>query len=430
MTYANETFERRVRDWLHADAEHRVPDHLDAVLRLTSVQRQRPAWSSLERWLPMDTTFRPRLFQTPRFSQLLLVGAVILALVAALILYAGTQQHRLPPPFGPARNGIVLSSGNGDIVEVDPATLARTTLVGGPTFDFGPGFSRDGTKLSFVRTAPSDCGKPDCGLYLMVANLDGSDVRQLTPGMPQLDWADWSPDGSKFAFLTSNPNGPGRVLAVVNADGSDLKIDTVGRPLYPAGWLPPNGDEIVIRGDHAKPRDPAVGIYAVHLDGTGLRPLTTRPAHSDDDYQNVSVSQDGRLIAYRDDGDSGGFQEHILDLSTGVDRILPGPKGQSGGIFSPDGTKIAYLRGVDPDQIQLVVAPVDGSSTGILLGKAAAWGADGPTINNYSWTADGTAILANYDSEKVARLLPIDGSTPIDLDHGDLALPAMQRLAP
>jgi hypothetical protein len=427
MTYANEIFERRVREWLHADAEHRVPDHLEAVLRLTSVQRQRPAWSSLERWLPMDTTFRPRLFQTPRFSQVLVVGALILALVATLILYAGTQQHRLPPPFGPARNGIVLSSGNGDIVEVDPASLARTTLVGGPTFDFGPGFSRDGTKLSFVRVAPSDCGKPDCGLYLMVANLDGSDIRQLTPGMPALDWADWSPDGSKFAFLTSNPNGPGRVLSVVNVDGSGLKIDTVGRPLYPAGWLPPNGDEIVIRGDHAKPRDPPVGIYAVHLDGTGLRPLTTRPAHSDDDYQRVAVSPNGRLIAYTDDGMPA--HEHILDLGTGEDRILPGD-GQLGGIFSPDGTKIAYLRGVGGDLLQLVVAPVDGSSTGVLLGKAAGWGADGPTINNYSWTADGTAILANYDSEKVARELPIDGSTPIDLDHGDLALPAMQRLAP
>ena len=144
----------------------------------------------------------------------------------------------------------------------------------------------------------------------------------------------------------------------------------------------------------------------------------------------MDVSQDGRLIAYRDDGDVGGFQEHILDLATGIDRILPGPKGQSGGAFSPDGTKIAYLRGVNGDLIQLVVAPVDGSSDGILLGKAAAWGPDGPTINNYQWTADGTAILANYDSEQVARLLPIDGSKPIDLDHGNLALPTMQRLAP
>ena len=151
----------------------------------------------------------------------------------------------------------------------------------------------------------------------MVANADGSDERQLTPGMPALDWADWSPDGSKIAFLTADPKGPGRVLAVVNADGSGLQVDTVGRPVYPAGWLPPNGDEIVIRRRAHHPGDRPAGIFAVHPDGTGLRPLTTRPAHSDNDYQTVSVSQDGRLIAYRDDGDPGGFQEHILDLRDG-----------------------------------------------------------------------------------------------------------------
>ena len=57
--------ERAVRTrpsaWLHEDAAFRVPDHLDVL----EVTRRRPAtgWSSLERWLPVDTTFHPRLFQ-------------------------------------------------------------------------------------------------------------------------------------------------------------------------------------------------------------------------------------------------------------------------------------------------------------------------------------------------------------------------------
>ena len=54
----------------------------------------------------------------------------------------------------------------------------------------------------------------------------------------------------------------------------------------------------------------------------------------------------------------------------------------------------------------------------------------GRRSTTFSWSADGTAIFADYDSEQVARLVPIDGSKPIDLDHGNLALPAMQRLAP
>lgn len=426
----NDRFERAMTDWLHDDAAGRVPDHLAEVLSVTAVTRRRPAWSSPERWLPVDLTFRPRFFQTPRLTRALLVAAVILAVLAALLLYAGTHQQKLPPPFGPARNGVILSSGNGDIVQVDPVTLKRTILVGGPTFDFGPGFSRDGTKLSFLR-GTSDCGKPDCGLSLMVGNADGSGLRAVTPAWQSIDWADWSPDGSRIAFLTANQHGAGRVLSLANADGTDLRVDIVGRSVYPAGWLPPTGDEIVFRGEHTNPVvDPEVGIYAIHPDGTGERRLTPRPPESEDDFQEVAVSQDGRLIAYRDAGLEGGFQEHILELATGKDLILPGPKHQSGGVFSPDGTKIAYLRGVEGELVQLVVAPVDGSSTGILLGKAAAWGPDGPTINNYSWTPDGSALLVNYEAEQVARLVPIDGSPPIDLDHGNLALATMQRLAP
>lgn len=261
-----------------------MPDHLEAVLRETSVQPQRPAWSSLERWLPVDTTFRPRLFNAPRVNQVLLVAMLILGLLAALLLYAGSQQHKLPPPFGPAKNGIIYSSGNGDIVKVDPVTLTRTTIIGGSTFDFGPGFSRDGRKILFLR-GTSDCGEPDCGLSLMVANIDGSGLHAVTPAWQSMDWADWSPDGSRIAFLSANQHGLGRVLGIVNADGSDLKVDIVGRSVYPAGWLPPNGDEIVFRGEQTSPvADPVLGIYAIKPDGTGERRLTTRTPENDGDF--------------------------------------------------------------------------------------------------------------------------------------------------
>jgi Tol biopolymer transport system component len=315
-------------------------------------------------------------------------------------------------------------------VVVDPVTHSNRTLIGGDTFDFGPGFSRDGTKFIFLRGASPDCGKPDCGLMLMLANADGSGVRELTPGVPGLDWADWSPDGKRIAILSSARSAQGHDLVIVNADGSGMTTLDVGRFVHELSWRPPTGDEIVFRGEPAVTGDPLPGIFAVHPDGTGLRELTTRPAHSGDDYQTVAVSPDGSLVAYRDDGDPGGFQQHILDLRTGADSILPGPKGQFGGSFSPDGTMVVYLRGVADNKVRLVVAPVDGRDPGLELGPAAPFGSDGPTINNYSWSPDGTAVLANYDDEKVARLLPIDGSPPIDLDHGELALPTYQRVAP
>jgi hypothetical protein len=428
---AQDRFERTVASWLRDDAMPASPDQLEALLVRTSAIRQRRWWSSPERWLPMDTTVRPRLFNEPRMSQVLLVAAIILALLGAALLYAGTHQTHLPAPFGPARNGLLYTSVDGDIYAVDPVTLARHVVVGGSTFDYGPSFSRDGTKLSFARGAPSDCGKPDCGLMLMIANIDGSDVRPLTPSLLMLDGSDWSPDGSQIAFDAAYPGRSGHVLMIVKTNGSGIRTLDVGRPIHEMSWLPPDGKEIVFRGEQLDPRrDPPVGIWAIDVATGKLRKISVRPPHSDNDYQCVGVSPDGTRVTYRDDGDPDGFQQHFIDLQTGVDSVLPGPKGRFCGGFSPDGTKLALIRGIPPDKFQFSVVTLDGSRPAIGLGPVVGFGSDGPSMNNWSWTPDGTGILANYDAENEAMLLPIDGSPPVVLIRGGMALPGEQRLAP
>jgi Tol biopolymer transport system component len=56
------------------------------------------------------------------------------------------------------------------------------------------------------------------------ANVDGSDVRQLTqPSYKEQDgFPEWSPDGSKILFAHIDINGTSDVW-VMNADGSGLK---------------------------------------------------------------------------------------------------------------------------------------------------------------------------------------------------------------
>ena len=78
---------------------------------------------------------------------------------------------------------------------------------------------------------------------------------------------------------------------------------------------------------------------------------------------------------------------------------------------------------------QLVVAPTDGSNIGNTLGPVAPLGPDGPIINNYVFTPDGKAVIANY-GDNLTRLLPIDGSDSTILSQGSLAFAAYQRLAP
>ena len=205
----NDEFARQLAGWLDEDSARRVPEHLDEVLLRTMATRQRPWWSSLRRWLPMDIPAPRALPVRPGSLRALAVLAIVALAIAALLLVVVGSQRHLPPPFGVARNGALLSSADGDVFTVDPKTGDATPLITGPTFDFGPGFSRDGTRFAFLRGAPTPCGKPDCGLILVVANADGSGLRELTPGEPGLDWADWSPDGTQIAFLRGDGSSEG-----------------------------------------------------------------------------------------------------------------------------------------------------------------------------------------------------------------------------
>ena len=421
----NDGFERTVSDWLDEQAGHGMPGYLDEVLARTTRTRQRPAWSSLERWLPVQSTLR--FTQAPRVAWLLVVLGMVIALAAAA-LWIGSR-HRLPNPFGPARNGAIVSSHDGDIFAVDPVTHAERLLVGGKTMDFGPAFSRDGTKLMFLRGSgdPSD----DKGLVLVVADADGTAVRELTPQQPGFDWLDWSPDSRQIAFLSQPVADGPRLINVANVDGSGVTTLDVGRSAHFLSWLPPLGGEIVFRGERLTPADPPPGLFAVHPDGSGLRPLSKTPPSNDADFVNPAVAPDGTRLTYTSNLTYAHI--HVLDLVTGKDIVLPDPtKGftnQFGSAyFSPDGRLVGYLREfLDDKTYQFVVAPSDGSSTGTLIGPRLRE----PTKDvNWTWTPDGSAVVVDYGADLTVRLLPIDGSPGTVIGKGDLAFADIQRLAP
>jgi Tol biopolymer transport system component len=432
----NDEFERQLIGWLREDSAHRVPEHLTEVLVRTVATRQRPWWSSARRWLPIDLTApRAALIPSRSWRYILILAGVVLV-IAALIIFAAGSRRQLPPPFGLARNGIVITAVNGDLFSVDPKTSSKSPLVSDAPdeVDFGPGFSRDGTRISYLRSVMG-------GQQLVVANPDGGDAHSVTPVMEAIDQADWSPDGSRIVVLS-------RVLSVgqihvVSTDHSGLDTPIVlPFPANQVSWLAPNGAEILFRGEHVADKDPPPGIFAIRPDESGLRSLSTRPATNPADYQDVSGSPDGTKLLYREDGQAGLFRIHVLDLRTGEDRVLPAPTdaaGQTSAVFSPDGVHVAYLRlsvnsGANSRLIfQLVVAPLDGSTDGTELPLLGVLGDDGPTINNYFFTPDGSAVVANELTNRTEWLLPIDGSPGTVIARGTAAYDALstvQRLAP
>ena len=418
----NDAFERNLSVWLHEDAEHRVPDHLEEVLQRTAVARQRPAWSSLERWLPMDTTLRPRPVVLPRVGRLVLIAAVILALVGLAIIAAGSRQ-RLPEPFGLARNGMFVTSRDGEIYLMDRTTSDSRLAVGGAGFDFSPIFSRDGTKMVFLRSDVPLDEQQVAILTLYVANADGSEIRALTSPTKALDWFDWSPDGTRIAYMAQG------ALWVVDVAGGAPQRLRAAEPVHFPTWLPPDGKEIVYRHETESP-----GIFAIEPDVTAQpRQLSKTIANNRFDFQSIAASPDGSRISFTRWSPAGLPRVFAIDAITGEEIAFPmeGGIGQQGTVvYSPDGRLVAYAR-IFATGFQVVVANSDGTGNERPVGPRKQ-SSGGEVDAAWAFTPDGTALAVRYGNDVggATQLLPLDGSPATDLGSGGFEFVDIQRVAP
>ena len=433
-----DTFGRDLSRWLHEESEHRVPDHLSEVLVQTAATRQRPWWSSPERWLSMQATarFAPA---APRLYWLVLVGVVVGALIAAALL-AGLGRPRLPAPFGPARNGDFVFSANGDIYRFDPADGSMEPLVIGESWDFGAAFSRDGTRLAFGRGVDPATVTPgaDPGFVIALADADGTNVHEVTDTLLGNCWSDWSPDGRFDVFRTERPGGYGLLNVLDIERGTVETIDPgISVRCGPISYRPPTGAEIIFRGDSGTTH----GVFAIHPDGTGFRQVNKEFPTCDCD--TGLISPDGRYLVVDRWSTSGVVGMWLLDLETGDERRLPMPSRHfaRGGTFSPDGTMIAFpmLHGIAPNQnaYQVAIAPIEGTENAQTLGPEIELPANGSdeSFVSITFTPDGQQVIAAYPDDPASTnntiwLLPIDGSPGREIGGGTFASLDIQRLAP
>lgn len=417
-----------ISEWLRQRAGPGTPVYLEEILDVTRGTRQRRRWSSLERWLPMDTTFSGRVAPAFRpIGPLFVAALLVLALLAAMLIVGSRPQ--LPPPYGPAMTGLTLRAEGGDIYLVDPASHERTKITSGPEWDSYPVFSRDGTKLVFLqRTTQADAYEA-----LFVANADGSGPRPLTEPLLEISSGDWSADGSYIA-LTSLVNGLSRITVLNLRTGSANTLD-VGMAAESVSFLPPNGQEIMFRGGSVLPS----AVWAVRPDGTGLRPLTPRDGLPDLGYEDPVVSPDGRLLAYWSWDDDIAQVVHVRDLVDGSiwaipksgtfdDRIRPS--------FSPDGRSLLMYRshrdGPPPHFNgfrQLVLAAPDGSESGIPLGPEFPYTDSAVPDLAATFSTDGSEVLLLNPGQHRLWTLPIDGRAGTSEPWGSDDLPGLQRIA-
>ena len=196
----------------------------------------------------------------------------------------------------------------------------------------------------------------------------------------------FSPDGSKLAFLRASKPGDPRQVWVMNADGGEARqITFAAKGVQDFAWSP-DGGRIVYCTD----TEPAAGAAA----GT----QTEGP-------RVVEVNR----IRYRHDlqGWRGDAHYHLftVDLETGDGaQITRGDWDDYGPVWSPDGSKIAFISGRrdDRDTHALTEAYV----VDVQSGQAAeCWSEGLSSVGAVAWSPDSRRLVAVASEDESGMVL-------------------------
>ncbi len=325
--------DRRLSTFFTAASSEALPDGvLDDVYAVTRQMPQRKGLAA-RRTVDLAAWWTNPFGPAPQLRMVAIAVLLLIALAASLVYVAG-HYRRLPPPYGPADNGVI-------VFDVDKRLYLRepdgttTPLDIGLDRSWGPAFSPDGTRFAFWSQGAD--GTP---IVLYVANADGTDARPIAGDVrfSGFQGISWSPDGTRIVYQSEH-NGFHAALYVAAADGSGarrISPDDGADRLSPA-WSP-HGDLIVYRKD-------AAGLVQIELavmspDGGDERTLKQAQISSGG-FKGSQWSPDGTRIAYfRMIGGSDVVE--VMDLEGTVQRVSGDDEDAYNPVWSNDGRRIAY----------------------------------------------------------------------------------------
>jgi dipeptidyl aminopeptidase/acylaminoacyl peptidase len=292
-----------------------------------------------------------------------------------------------------------------ELVLVDIATGAQKVL----TFDRkgvgSPRWSPSGDALAFVAVAPytkdkankDDTAKREDSPQVFVMSMSGGDAKKVTNAPNGVEQFAWRPNGKDIAYVTSEDPSNQKEIEKHNDsfEVGDNDYLATGAPTPSHIWL------VSAEGANAKRL----------TSGSWSLPKSAPPSSP---ASPISWTPDGKFLTFTRQehphfGDADLSTLQILNVETGEIRKLTNhEKFESFGLFSPDGSQLAYWypRDGDPNNVnEIFVTPASGGN-----GVDLTLGLD-RNLYRAIWMPDGQSLLVGgHDGTEVAMWLqPLKG---------------------
>jgi Tol biopolymer transport system component/DNA-binding winged helix-turn-helix (wHTH) protein len=185
-------------------------------------------------------------------------------------------------------------------------------------------FSKDGQWIAYVKV-------PERGLWR--SRVSGGEQLSLTPGLVDVGWPRWSPDGKRIAFVgvtSKGTLGQASKVYLVPADGAAPPVEALSKtPCYVPSWSP-DGNSLVFWCAEPSSRP---GIYVLDL---RTRQLSYIPESAE--LYLPSFTPDGRSVVAIDD-----HQISLFDLGQQKWRKLVAIEHPRSPNWSRDGRYIYFV---------------------------------------------------------------------------------------
>jgi dipeptidyl aminopeptidase/acylaminoacyl peptidase len=320
------------------------------------------------------------------------VGLLVVILVALTIWWPrGTQHNPTPlpgsqtsPTSAVTRQSLSISApGPTSTSTPHPTpTRPRVRVRSLPTIAY---FAREGTKDPW---------------QIWVMGSDGKDPVQITHTEFNETGATWSPDGTKFVFVSERDGN--KEIYVMDADGRNPKRLTN----HPADdWMPvwsPDSREIAFVSRRYGNWD----LFTIKPDGADLRRLTEGNANN----WTPAYSPDGQEIVFASDRD-GDWETYAMNRDGSMPlRLTQSPGSDFSPAWSPRGDKIAFESTRD-GRAEVYIMNTDGSNQTNLSRE--------PLSDDHwpCWSPDGSRIAfqSNRDGDWDIFVMTTEGANMTNL---------------